>query len=129
MKKQAQSARGRYVSAEKVQQALAQLGIELCAGRKRIRAARSDKSISKKLSAKVCGFKKNPHLCGVHHLIQARRLANIAAGISYVHGITYSSVPCGALMRPLPVSRWNATGSGTFFISLPTESINTFRFI
>ena len=46
MKKQSQSARGRYVSAEKVQQALAQLGIELCAGRKRIRAARSEKSIS-----------------------------------------------------------------------------------
>lgn len=46
MKKQAQSARGRYVSAEKVQELFAQLGIELCAGRKRIRAARSDKSIS-----------------------------------------------------------------------------------
>lgn len=46
MKKQNQSAHGRYVSAEKVQQALAQLGIELCAGRKRIRAARSEKSIS-----------------------------------------------------------------------------------
>ena len=41
MKKQAQSARGRYVSAEKVQELFAQLGIELCAGRKRI-----DKSIS-----------------------------------------------------------------------------------
>lgn len=38
MKKQAQSARGRYVSAEKVQELFAQLGIELCAGRKRIRA-------------------------------------------------------------------------------------------
>ena len=46
MKKQPQSARGRYVSAEKVQELFAQLGIELCAGRKRIRAARSDKSIS-----------------------------------------------------------------------------------
>lgn len=45
-RKQAQSARGRYVSAEKVQELFAQLGIELCAGRKRIRAARSDKSIS-----------------------------------------------------------------------------------
>ena len=45
-KEQAQSARGRYVSAEKVQELFAQLGIELCAGRKRIRAARSDKSIS-----------------------------------------------------------------------------------
>ena len=46
MRKQAQSARGRYVSAEKVQELFAQLGVELCAGRKRIRAARSDKSIS-----------------------------------------------------------------------------------
>ena len=44
--KQSQSARGRYVSAEKVQELFAQLGVELCAGRKRIRAARSDKSIS-----------------------------------------------------------------------------------
>ena len=46
MTKQSQSARGRYVSAEKVQELFAQLGVELCAGRKRIRAARSDKSIS-----------------------------------------------------------------------------------
>lgn len=46
MKKRPQSARGRYVSAEKVQNLFAQLGIELCAGRKRIRAERSDKSIS-----------------------------------------------------------------------------------
>ena len=42
MTKQSQSARGRYVSAEKVQELFAQLGVE----RKRIRAARSDKSIS-----------------------------------------------------------------------------------
>ena len=46
MKKQIQSPRGRYVSAEKVQQLFADLGIELCSGRKRIRATRSDKSIS-----------------------------------------------------------------------------------
>jgi hypothetical protein len=45
MKKQTQRARGRYVSAEKVQQMFANLGIELCTGRKRIRATRSDKSI------------------------------------------------------------------------------------
>ena len=55
----------------------------------------------KKLSAKVCGFKKNPHLCSAVHLIRARRLAIIAAGIFCVHSHTYSSVPCGALMRPL----------------------------
>lgn len=46
MKKQNSSAHGRYVSAEKIQELFAQLGIELCAGRKRIRAARSEKSIS-----------------------------------------------------------------------------------
>lgn len=46
MKKQLQRAHGRYVSAEKIQQVFTQLGIELCAGRKRIRAARSEKSIS-----------------------------------------------------------------------------------
>ena len=46
MTKQSQGARVRYVSAEKVHELFAQLGVELCAGRKRIRAARSDKSIS-----------------------------------------------------------------------------------
>ena len=46
MTKQSQSARGRYVSAEKVQELIAQLGIELCSGRKRIRAAHSENSIS-----------------------------------------------------------------------------------
>lgn len=46
MKKQTQSHRGHYVSAEKVQQLFANLGIELSSGRKRIRATRSDKSIS-----------------------------------------------------------------------------------
>ena len=46
MSKQKQSARERYVSAEKLQQVFAQLGIELCAGRKRIRATQSERSIS-----------------------------------------------------------------------------------
>lgn len=45
MKNQNLCARGRYVSAEKVQQMFANLGIELCSGRKRIRAALSEKSI------------------------------------------------------------------------------------
>lgn len=72
----------------------------------------------KKLSAKVCGFKKNPHLCNAFHLIQARRLANIAAGIFYAHGITYSSVPCGALMRPLPESGGMQRGAELFLFPL-----------
>lgn len=46
MSKQKQSARERYVSAEKLQQVFAQLGIELCAGRKLIRATQSKRSIS-----------------------------------------------------------------------------------
>lgn len=46
MKKNSQSLRGRYVSAEKVQKIFADLGIELCSGRKRVRATQSDKSIS-----------------------------------------------------------------------------------
>lgn len=46
MKKQTQSPCGRFVSVEKVQKIFADLGIELCSGRKRIRATCSDKSIS-----------------------------------------------------------------------------------
>ena len=46
MSNQKQSARERYVSAEKLQQVFAQLGIELCAGRKQIRATQSKRSIS-----------------------------------------------------------------------------------
>lgn len=46
MRKENQRARGRYVSADKVQQLFADLGLEICSGRKRIRATRSDKSIS-----------------------------------------------------------------------------------
>ena len=79
-----------------------------------VKALNEQVSNLKKLSAKVCGFKKNHHLCSVHHLIQARRLANVAAGIFYVHGITYSSVPCGALMRPQPESGGEQRGAELF---------------
>lgn len=68
----------------------------------------------KKLSAKVCGFRKNRHLCSAYHLIQARRLAIVAAGIFYAYQFTYSSVPCGALMRPQPVSGGKQRGAELF---------------
>ena len=72
-------------------------------------------SAFKKLFQKVCGLKNNPHLCSAYHLRQARRLAKIfAAGIFYVHGYTYSSVPCGALMRPQPVSGVEQRGAELF---------------
>ena len=68
----------------------------------------------KKLSSKVCRLKKNVHLCNVVHLIQARRLAIFAAGIFYAYQYTYSSVPCGALMRPLPESGVRQRGAELF---------------
>lgn len=46
MKKNPKSNCGRYVPAEKVQKMFADLGAELSSGRKRIRASRSDNSIS-----------------------------------------------------------------------------------
>lgn len=45
MKKNSQRAGGRYVSAEKIQEMFAKLGIELCSGRKRIRASRDENAI------------------------------------------------------------------------------------
>ena len=45
MRNQNQRAGGRYVSAEKVQEMFANLGIELCSGRKRIRASRDANAI------------------------------------------------------------------------------------
>ena len=70
----------------------------------------------KKLSSKVCGLKNNPHLCSVVHLKQAENTADFTVGIFCVHGLpyTYSSVPCGALMRPLPVQGGSQRGAELF---------------
>ena len=72
---------------------------------------------SKKLP-KVCELKNNPHLCSDFHFEQADSTANIAVGIFYAHGLSYSSVPCGALMRPLPVQGGSQRGA-ELFCSLP----------
>ena len=63
-------------------------------------------------------FKKIPHLCNALHLKQATRFANKAVGIFCVHRSIYSSVPCGALMRPLPVSGVRQRGA-ELFLFLP----------
>ncbi len=84
--------------------------------------------IFKKLSAEVCRFKKNHHLCSVFHLIRARRLAIIAAGIFYACQSTYSSVPCGALMRPLPLSGGRQRGA-ELFCSLPVDNQHIVSFL
>ena len=67
-----------------------------------------------KLSTKVCGLKNNPHICNDFHFEQAERFANFAVGIFYAHGLLYSSVPCGALMRPLPVQGGSQRGAELF---------------
>ena len=68
------------------------------------------------------------YFCGALHLNRATVSPTAsAAGFFYGRGVchnTTSSVPCGALMRPLPGSRCNATGSGTFFVAL-LEEIST----
>jgi len=67
-----------------------------------------------KTLSKVCGLKNNPHLCSDLHFEQADSTANIAVGIFYAHGLSYSSVPCGALMRPLPVQGGDQRGAELF---------------
>ena len=71
-------------------------------------------SAFKKLFQKVCGLKNNPHLCSAFHFEQADSTANIAVGIFYAHGLSSSSVPCGALMRPLPVQGGMQRGAELF---------------
>ena len=77
-------------------------------------------SAFKKLIQKVCGLKNNPHICNAYHLRKARRLAKIfAAGIFYVHGFTYSSVPCGVVNAPTAFLKVVSNGERNFFCSLP----------
>ena len=65
---------------------------------------------------------KNIHLQCIPFDTGARRLAIFAAGIFYVHS-GYIPIgfrpPCGALMRPLPVSGGMQRESGTFLVSFP----------
>lgn len=71
----------------------------------------------KKLPQTLAQLKIKSNLCTVYQLKQARRLAIFAAGIFYVHSISYSSVPCGALMRPQPVSGGRQRGAELFCFS------------
>ena len=71
-----------------------------------------------KLSTKVCGFKKNRHLCSDFHLIQATRFANrLPLAFFMPIGYLYSSVPCGALMSPQPDSGGRQRGAELFLFS------------
>ncbi|WP_195595875.1 hypothetical protein [Coprobacter fastidiosus] len=59
-------------------------------------------------------FKYVSHICSVYHLNQAMMIANSAVGIFYAYGFRYSSVPCGALMRPQPDSGGRQRGAELF---------------
>lgn len=59
----------------------------------------------KKTSQFVCKLKNNPYLCIAYHMKQASVSPTTAVGIFYaVAENDNSSVPCGTLMRPQPVS-------------------------
>ena len=89
-------------------------------------------STRKKSAKNTCSSEFSDYLCSAFHLNKATESPTAqAAGLFFDRGCRHniSSVPCGALMRPLPCSRWNATGSGTFSVSVPTENINIISFI
>ena len=80
----------------------------------------------KKLSAKVCGFKKNPHLCSALHFDKARMFASFTVGIFYAQWLSYSSDPrVESLMASLPYQGVVQRESGTFFVPFPS-SINQY---
>ncbi len=87
---------------------------------------------SEKIDKTLAHIGNYSDICNALHLNQATESPTAtAAGLFYGRGsryITTSSVPCGALMRPLPGSRCNATGSGTFSVS-PREQTNIQCFI
>ena len=59
----------------------------------------------KKNLKKCFSLKKKSYLCSAYHSIQATVSPTKAVGIFYAFGSdSISSVPCGALMRPQPVS-------------------------
>ena len=69
----------------------------------------------KKTSQFVCKLKNNLYLCNDFQLIQASVSPTTAVGIFYaVAENNNSSVPCGALMRPLPVSGGSQRGAELF---------------
>ena len=82
--------------------------------------------MEKKISgASLAQSKKNAHLCSALHISsEAEMSANNELRAFFMPKVyRIGSVPCGALMRPLPHSRCNATGSGTF----PVSQSGTFK--
>ena len=75
-------------------------------------------------SNSLCISKINHHLCNALHFEKGEKARQITLLRAFFMSealpiIHIGSVPCGALMRPLPFSRCSATGSGTFSVSSP----------
>ena len=64
-------------------------------------------------------FSKRTPIFALSSIRYRRRVfANFTVGIFYVHRLIYSSVPCGALMRPQPVSGARQRGAELFLSPL-----------
>ena len=65
-------------------------------------------------------LEKNPHLCNAEHFEKATMFANFAVGIFYAYRLILYKFrpPCGALMRPLPVSGVVQRGAELFLSPL-----------
>ena len=66
------------------------------------------------LPQKFACLKKNTVLCTAYHLNQATRFANLPLAFFVPLRFLYSSVPCGALMRPQPDSGGKQRGAELF---------------
>ncbi|WP_281795386.1 hypothetical protein [Paraprevotella clara] len=69
--------------------------------------------------ASLAQSKKNAQLCGALHISTGVEMSanNELRAFFMPKAYRIGSVPCGRLMPPLPQSRCNATGSGTFSVS------------
>ncbi len=140
MNKQKQT---RRVSRAKLRELLTATVDEICAAQDKVTLSLTGNTFgihiygaqtyaSQKICKNACSSEKSAYLCSDLHLNRATTSPTAtAAGLFYGRGLRHniSSVPCGALMRPLPCSRCKSTGSGTFYVSAPEENINTLRFI
>ena len=71
-----------------------------------------------KNTRKVCGFKKNHHLCSAFHFEQATTFANFLRWHFLCPMVNHIvPTPVWSVNAPTACSRWNATGKRNFFCS------------
>ena len=81
----------------------------------------------KKTILSACGLKNNPYLCNDFHFKTGDRVANKRRWHFFCLGVNnISSVPCGALMRPLPVLGGSQRGAELFSYPVINNHIVSF---